>query len=327
MDSLYHPRKQIAILLFMRKYGRLSIGDTMKKKLQGSISLLLATVIWGSAFVAQSVGMDHVGPFTFQAIRCAMAAVGLLAVIAVFDLGKKDGQNFFARFADRKLWLGGLFSAIPLCIAVNLQQIGIVYTDAGKSAFLTAMYIIFVPLIGILLKRRPSPMIPISVVLAVVGLYFLSCAGATTVNIGDICLLICAVAFAVQITVIDHYAPHVDPLRLNCLQSAFCALGSAVIMLFTETPTLAGIQGSWWPMCYAGFLSMGAAYSLQIIGQKHLEPGAASLIMSLESVFAAICGFLFLQEIMTTWELLGCFLVFIAVILSQIPVKTKTVRS
>lgn len=307
----------------MQEYDRLSPGDDMKKKLQGSISLLLATVIWGSAFVAQSVGMDHVGPFTFQAIRCAMATVGMLAVILVFDLGKKDSKNFLTRFTDRKLWLGGLFSAIPLCLAVNLQQVGIVYTDAGKSAFLTAMYIIFVPLIGILLKRRPSPVIPVSVVLAVAGLYFLSCAGASMVNIGDICLLVCAVAFAVQITVIDHFAPHVDPLRLNCLQSAFCAVGSVVIMLFTETPTLSGIRGSWWPMCYAGFLSMGAAYSLQIIGQKHLEPSTASLIMSLESVFAAVFGFLFLQEVMTVWELLGCLLVFVAVILSQIPVPIK----
>jgi len=326
MGILYHHTKQIAILLFFLKCDKFSNGDIMKRKLQGSISLLLATVIWGSAFVAQSVGMDHVGPYTFQAIRCAMAAVGLLAVIAIFDLGKKDGRNFFTRFSDKKLWLGGIFSAIPLCVAVNLQQIGIIYTDAGKSAFLTAMYIIFVPLIGIFLKRRPSPMIPVSVLLAVVGLYFLSCAGASSVNIGDICLIICAVAFAVQITVIDRFAPDVDPLRLNFLQSAFCALGSAVIMVFTETPTLAGIRGSWWPMCYAGFLSMGAAYSLQIIGQKYLEPSTASLIMSLESVFAAIFGFLFLQEVMTVWELLGCLLVFVAVILSQIPIK-KAVRS
>ena len=298
-------------------------GDFMKQKFSGIVSLLLATVIWGSAFVAQSIGMDHVGPYTFQAIRCAMACIGLLVVIAFFDITKRDGKNFFSRFSDRNLWLGGLFSAIPLCLAVNLQQMGIVYTDAGKSAFLTAMYIIFVPLIGILLKRRPSPMIPVSVLIAVVGLYFLSCAGADTINLGDICLLLCAVAFAVQITVIDRYAPYVDPLRLNCLQSGFCALGSAAIMLFTETPTLSGIQGSWWPMCYAGFLSMGAAYSLQIIGQKKLEPAGASLIMSLESVFAAVFGWLILNEQMTVNETLGCVLVFLAVILSQIPIKVK----
>ena len=298
----------------------------MKKNLLGSISLLLATVIWGSAFVAQSVGMDHVGPYTFQAIRCAMAAIGLVPVIAIFDAGKNDGKNFISRFADKKLWMAGVLAGIPLCFAANLQQIGILYTDAGKSAFLTAMYIIFVPLIGIFLKRRPSPMIPVCVLLAAIGLYFLSCAGVSGINIGDICLLLCALAFAVQITVIDRFAQIVDPLRLNCIQAGVCAAGSALVMLFTEAPTLYGIAGSWWPMCYAGFLSMGVAYSLQIIGQKHLDPAPASLIMSLESVFAALSGWLFLQETMTFEESVGCILVFLAVILSQIPINMTKKR-
>ena len=298
----------------------------MKKKLLGSVSLLLATVIWGSAFVAQSVGMDHVGPYTFQAIRCAMAAIGLVPVIAIFDAGKNDGKNFISRFADKKLWMAGVLAGIPLCFAANLQQIGILYTDAGKSAFLTAMYIIFVPLIGIFLKQRPSPMIPVCVLLAAIGLYFLSCAGVSGINIGDICLLLCALAFAVQITVIDRFAQIVDPLRLNCIQAGVCAAGSALVMLFTETPTLDGIAGSWWPMCYAGFLSMGVAYSLQIIGQKHLDPAPASLIMSLESVFAALSGWLFLQETMTFEESVGCILVFLAVILSQIPINMTKKR-
>ena len=298
----------------------------MKKNLLGSISLLLATVIWGSAFVAQSVGMDHVGPYTFQAIRCAMAAIGLVPVIAIFHAGKNDGKSFISRFADKKLWTAGVLAGIPLCFAANLQQIGILYTDAGKSAFLTAMYIIFVPLIGIFLKRRPSPMIPVCVLLAAIGLYFLSCAGVSGINIGDICLLLCALAFAVQITVIDRFAQIVDPLRLNCIQAGVCAAGSALVMLFTETPTLDGIAGSWWPMCYAGFLSMGVAYSLQIIGQKHLNPAPASLIMSLESVFAALSGWLFLQETMTFEESVGCILVFLAVILSQIPINMTKKR-
>lgn len=298
----------------------------MKKNLLGSISLLLATVIWGSAFVAQSVGMDHVGPYTFQAIRCAMAAIGLVPVIAIFDAGKNDGKSFISRFADKKLWMAGVLAGIPLCFAANLQQIGILYTDAGKSAFLTAMYIIFVPLIGIFLKRRPSPMIPVCVLLAAIGLYFLSCAGVSGINMGDICLLLCALAFAVQITVIDRFAQIVDPLRLNCIQAGVCAAGSALVMLFTEAPTLYGIAGSWWPMCYAGFLSMGVAYSLQIIGQKHLDPAPASLIMSLESVFAALSGWLFLQETMTFEESVGCILVFLAVILSQIPINMTKKR-
>ncbi len=295
----------------------------MKQQLRGSLYLLLATVVWGSAFVAQSVGMDHVGPFTFQAIRCAMGAIGLLPVIFLFDLKSKCTRGFFSQFMDRQLWKASLCCALPLLAAINLQQIGLVYTDAGKSAFITAMYIVFVPVFGLFLKKKMSPTVPISVALAVVGLYFLSCVGVTSVNIGDLCLAGCAIAFAVQILLIDKYAPQVDPLRLNCLQAAICAAGSAIIMIFTETPTIAGIRGSWWEMCYTGFLSMGVAYSLQIMGQKHLEPTLASLIMSMESIFAILCGCLILHERMTCWEILGCILVFSAVVLSQIPIPQK----
>ena len=298
----------------------------MKNRLQGSLLLLFTTVIWGSSFVAQSVGMDHVEPFTFQAIRCGLAVIGLLPIIWIADQGKHDGKTFMQRFTDKTLLKAGLFCGIPLFFAVNLQQIGIVYTDSGKAAFITAMYIVFVPILGLLLKRKPSPMVPVSVAIAVVGLYCLSCVGVTEVNKGDGYLLCCAVAFAVQILVVEKYALAVDGLRLNCLQALFCSIGSTIIMLLTESPTISGIQGSWWPMCYSGFLSMGAAYSLQILGQKKLESAPASLIMSLESVFAVLFGWLFLQEILTFWEALGCLLVFTAVILSQIPLPLKKTK-
>ena len=295
----------------------------MKKQLQGSFSLLLAVIIWGSTFVAQSMGMDHVGPFTFQAIRCGLGAIGLLPVIFLFDRKKNDGKNFLTRFADKQLWKAAVCCAIPLFFAANLQQLGIVSTNAGKSAFLTAMYIVFVPLIGLTFRKKPSPMVPFAVGIAVIGLYFLSCYGVTNINIGDIYLIGCAVAFAFQIIFVDKYANSVDPLRLNCLQAALCAIGSAIVMFLTETPTMSGIRESWWGMCYAGFLSMGAAYTLQILGQKNVEPTLASLIMSLESVVAVLCGALFLHEQLTLWETIGCVLVFTAVVLSQIPAKFK----
>ena len=295
----------------------------MKKRLSGSIFLLLATIIWGSAFVSQSVGMDHIGPYTFQAIRCAMAALGLLPFIWLFDRKKQDGKTFLSRFCDKRLWLAGICCAIPLCAAVNLQQVALIWTDAGKAGFLTAMYILFVPILGLFIKRRPSSMIPVCVVLGMVGLYFLSWNGNMTIATGDLLLLGCAVAFAVQILFVDHFAPTVDPLRLNCLQAGLCGIGSAIIMFCTETPTMDGIGAAMLPMYHAGFLSMGAAYSLQIIGKKHLDPAPASLIMSLESVFAAIFGWIILNEQMSATELLGCVLVFAAVILSQIPIKTK----
>lgn len=295
----------------------------MKKQLRSSALLLFATIIWGCAFVAQRSGMDHIGPFTFQAIRCLLAVVGLIPVIAIFDIFKKDGKNFFSRWADKKLWKAGLLCGLPLFLACNLQQLGLVDVDAGKSGFLTAMYIVFVPLMGIFLKKKPSVLVPVSVVLAVVGLYFLCCVNGFQIQLGDLMLLGCAVMFAVQILFVDLFAQSVDALRLNAIQAAVCAVLSAIIMFFTEQPTWRSIVNCTVPLCYTGFLSMGMGYALQIIGQKHLETTAASLIMSLESVFAVLSGALILKEIMTGWEILGCVLVFAAVILSQIPVPVR----
>jgi drug/metabolite transporter (DMT)-like permease len=293
----------------------------MKNQLRGSLSLLLATIIWGSTFVAQSVGMDHIGPFTFQAVRCGIGVLAMLPVILLTDRFKHDGKTFCSRWKSRQLWTAGILCGIPLFLACNLQQLGIVDTDAGKSAFLTAMYIVIVPILGIFLKRKPSTMIPISVALAVLGLYFLSFAGVPQVSRGDLLLLACALMFAIQITVVDRYVNFVDALRLNLIQALVCTVLSSIVMFLTEMPTFKSLLDCWLPLCYAGFLSMGAAYSLQIIGQKHLEPAAASLIMSLESVFAVLCGCLILKERLTLSETLGCILVFVAVVLSQIPIK------
>ena len=175
----------------------------MKKRICGTLMLLMCTVIWGLAIVAQSVGMDHVGPFTFQAVRCFLAVLGLLPICIVFDRFKNDGKTFISRWKDKNLWKAGFLCGIPLFLACNLQQLGLVDTDAGKSAFLTAMYIIIVPILGIFLKRKPSKMIPVCVVLATAGLYCLSCVGVTKINIGDVLLLGCAFAFAVQIIMIN----------------------------------------------------------------------------------------------------------------------------
>jgi len=295
----------------------------MKKQIQGSLFLLIGTLIWGTAFVAQSVGMDYIGPFTFQAVRCGLAAVGLLPVIWLFDRSLPGGKSFLQRWKDNRLWKAGIFCGIPLFIACNLQQLGIVDTDAGKSAFLTAMYIVIVPVLGIFLKKKPSVMVPISVALAVCGLYCLSCVGVTKISTGDLMLIACALMFAVQILCVDHFAANTDALRMNAIQAAVCAVLSGIVMLFTEKPSMGAIWDCWFPLAYAGFLSMGVAYSLQIIGQKDIEPAAASLIMSLESVFAVLFGCLLLRETMTFWEVTGCVLMFLAVVLSQIPVPIK----
>ena len=285
--------------------------------------MLLATIIWGSAFVSQSIGMEHIGPFTFQAVRCLLAVLGLLPVILIADRFQKDGKTFFSRWADPKLWKTGLLCGIPLFLACNLQQVGLVDTDAGKSGFLTAMYIVIVPVFSIFLKRKPTIMVPISVSLAVAGLYCLSCVGVTQISTGDLLTIGCAFMFALQIIFVDIFAKDMDALRLNAIQAFVCAVLSALVMLFTEQPTWQTVSACWLPLAHAGFLSMGAAYSLQILGQKELEPTAASLIMSLESVFAVIFGAWILSERMTPWESTGCILMFIAVVLSQIP-TTKT---
>lgn len=293
----------------------------MKYKLRGSLALAFATIIWGSAFIAQSVGMEHIGPITFQAARCGLGAIFLLPVIFVFD---QDKKSYWKKWADPKLWRTGFFCGCALFVAADLQQVGLVYTTAGKAGFITAMYIVLVPILGLIFRKNPPATIWFSVFLAVAGLYLLSCAGVSKINIGDILMLGGALGFAVQITLIDRLAGDLDGLRLNCVQALVCSLLSAVVMAFTETPTISGILDCALPIGYAGILSMGVAYSLQIVGQKHLDPTPASLIMSLESVVAALCGWMFLNEKMTLVELCGCVLVFTAVILSQLPEKKKT---
>lgn len=293
----------------------------MKKQFAGTLSLFFATLIWGSAFIAQSVGMDLIGPFTFQTIRCGLAVLFLIPMAFVFDLGKCAMAVSAQKWLSGDLWKAGIICGCALFVAASLQQIGLVYTDAGKAGFITAMYIVLVPVLGLFLKRKPPKSTVFSILLAVVGLYLLSCMGVTEINKGDLYLMGCALAYAVQITCIDRFAGAVDGIRLNCIQALVVTVLSVPFMLFTETIDMANISACTLPLCYAGVMSMGIAYSLQIVGQKHLEPTTASIIMSLESVIAALCGWLILHERMSGWELLGCGLVFGAVVLSQIPVE------
>ena len=295
----------------------------MKKQLKGSLALLCGTFIWGSAFIAQSVGMDLIGPFTFQAIRCALAVIFLFLMTLFFDF-KIGMTKSLAKWKNKQLWIAGGVCGAALFVAASLQQVGLIYTDPGKAGFLTAMYIVLVPMLGIFIHKKPGLNAVFSVALALVGLYLLSFMGVTTINVGDLLMIGCALAFAVQILLIDRFAQDLDGLRLNCVQALVVAVLSLPWMLLTEELDMNNILACWLPLCYAGILSMGVAYSLQIIGQKSLEPTTASLIMSLESVFAVLSAWLILNERLAPWELSGCILVFAAVILSQIPVKLKS---
>ena len=290
----------------------------MSKQLKGSLSILLATVIWGSTFVAQSVGVDHVGPFTFLSLRCFLAVAMLLLVLFL-----RNRKDFIKILTDPRLWKAGIPCGVALFAATALQQIGLIYTTAGKGGFITTMYIIMVPILGLFLKQKPPKMVGISVVIAAVGLYLISGAGFTAVNIGDVLMLLCAVAFAVQILIMDRVAGELNSMALNMSQALVCAVVSGVCALIFDDTTWQGILDCWFPLCWAGIMSMGIAYTLQIVGQKSIEPTTASLLMSFESVFAAISGALLLGEKFTLTEGIGCALVFGAIMLTQIPLNSK----
>ena len=295
----------------------------MKEQIKGSLALLSATVIWGFAFIAQSVGMDLIGPFTFQAARCLLAVIFLIPLAFLLDLGKCSVKESAAKWCNPRLWKASILCGCALFVAASLQQIGLIYTDAGKAGFITAMYIVLTPVLGLFLGRKVARGTAFSVLIAVVGLYMLSCMGVTEINKGDLYIMGCALAFAVQINCIDHFAPGLDGFRMNCIQALTVTVLSIPFAVLTETVDPGNLLACWGPLCFAGCLSMGLAYSFQIVGQKAIEPTAASLIMSLESVFAALGGWWLLKERMSAIELTGCGLVFAAVIISQLPEKQK----
>lgn len=284
--------------------------------------LLTAAVIWGLAFVAQSVGVDHMAPMTFQFCRSFTAVLTLVPIVLIADRKAQDGKNFFTRFRDKRLLLGGLFCGLGMFLGNAFQQVGLVYTSPGKSGFITAMYIVLVPLLGLFLHQKVRGRIWISVALAVLGLYFLSISGATSINIGDLLTFGCALFFAIQITCIDRVSPYVDCLRLSLLQTLVTCILSFISMLLREGFDLSALPSCTVPILYTGILSMGIAYTLQIAGQKKASNVAlASLILSLESVFSALFGWLILKIALSPRELFGCCLVFAAIVLAQLPAK------
>jgi drug/metabolite transporter (DMT)-like permease len=288
--------------------------------LKSNLYLITAALIWGFAFVAQSVGLAHVGPFTFNAIRCVIGSLVLLPII--FINNKKIKKNGSAQKGSVKLLvLSGVLCGLILCVASALQQYGLMHTTVGKSGFITALYIVLVPILGIFFKKRAGLLVWASVAIAVVGMYFLCISENTAVNIGDIYTLLCAVAFAFHIIAIDYFAPKVDGVTLSCIQFFVCAVASAAMMpIFGEYPKMENILAAWIPLLYAGALSCGIAYTFQILGQRNTNPTVASLILSFESVFALLGGILLLKETPQLRELFGSLLMFCAVVLSQIKI-------
>lgn len=296
----------------------------MKQQIKSSLILLLTATIWGVAFVAQSVGMEYIGPFTFNAIRCVLGGMVLIPVILVLKKKKETGAENQEKEDKKTLWTGGIACGVILCIASNLQQFGIMEASVGKSGFFTALYIVMIPVIGIFIGKRPEIKLWFCVALAVVGMYLLCMKdGSFTIERADIMLLLCALAFSFHILVVDYFSPKVDGVKMSCIQFFVCGVLSAVGMLFTETPDISNIQAAWLPLLYAGLLSCGVGYTLQIVGQKGINPVIASLIMSLESVISALAGWVILGQVLSPKEILGCILMFVAIIITQIPIGNK----
>lgn len=303
---------------------------------------MLTSFIWGSAFVAQSSGMDYVGPYTYNMARNVLAFLFLIPVIYV--IGKKkgvtdnigsgtgideaasEGANWKSiLLPDRTTLVGGIYCGLVMAVASSLQQIGITMTTAGKAGFITALYIILVPLMGVFIGKKIPRIIWFCVVLATAGFYLLCVKEGFSISKGDILVLFCSVGFSVHIMTIDHFTSKgVDGVKMACVQFAVAAIVMTPVMFLLENPSVSGLFSAWMTIAYAGILSSGVGFTLQIVAQKDTDPTTATLIMSLESVFAAVSGCLFLNEVLLSKEILGCILVFVAVILAQIPLPVKS---
>ncbi|MBQ7045188.1 MAG: DMT family transporter [Clostridia bacterium] len=296
----------------------------MKNKFGSALMLLLAAFIWGIAFVAQKEGTQNVGPFTFNGVRMILGSVALLPVIAIMNLkNKKSGVTAKTQGSKKDLFIGGALCGGILFTASSFQQLGLTLgADAGTSGFITALYIVLVPVVSVFFKKNPGLRVWISIIIALVGLAFLCLTSDLSFKLADLLVVVCAFCFTAHILVISYFSPKVDGVKLSCIQFFVCGVLSLITMAFLETPDVNDILNAYVPILYTGILSSGVAYTLQIIGQKNLDPSVASILMSFESVFAVLAGLVW-GETLTLLQSFGCVLMFIAIILTQLPVKAK----
>lgn len=290
-----------------------------------SFLLFLAAFIWGVAFVAQSVGMDYMGPCTFNGARFLMGSVVLMPLV-IFRRRKKRAENGKGQETgkDRKsVVAGGICCGLVLCFASLCQQVGILYTTVGKAGFITTLYIIIVPIMGIFLKKKVSGKVWIGALLAAFGMYLLCMSERLALSRGDAYVFICAILFSIHILVIDYFSPKVDGVELSCIQFLTAGIICSGLALLLEKPVLQNFIDGMIPLAYAGIMSCGVAYTLQVVGQKDTDPTIASLILSMESVISVLAGWVILGQELNSRELFGCALVFGAVILVQLPERKK----
>lgn len=324
-----------------------------KIQMRQSLLLLLTATIWGVAFVAQSVGMEYVGPLTFSCVRSLLGGIVLIPCIwflgrherashpgreiSQYEAGKSQGERAVQKEkgkrdkgADRELLAGGMICGLLLCLASNFQQFGIAHTSVGKAGFITALYIVIVPILGLLFHKKCRPLIWLGVCLAVAGLYFLCMAGGDAqaaagqifpgipIGKGDFLVFICALLFSGHILAIDYFTERVDGVKMSFIQFWVCGIVSGIGMFLAEEPHFPAILMAWKELLYAGVMSCGVAYTLQIVGQKGMDPTVASLILSLESVISALAGLFILGQKLSGAEILGCILMFAAIVLAQL---------
>jgi len=292
-------------------------------KYKGQIALILAAVVWGSAFIFQKMGMDHIGPFTFGAFRFILGSLPLLLVIYIAgrlnDLKPLEERREITPWKDKTLLMGGLLCGLGSFAGASLQQIGLVYTTAGKAGFLTSLDIIIVPFFMLFLRQKVSKITWLGVAIALFGAWMLSVTEGFTIEIGDAFVMGCALAYSFQIMFIDYYAERVDVLKLSFLQFMLTGILSLVFALFLENIDMQAVLACAGPIAYVAFMEVTLAFTLQVVGQKYTSAASAAIIMSLESPFAVLCGALFLGEIMSGRELTGCVIMFAAFIITQIP--------
>lgn len=303
---------------------------TKEIPLKNSLYLLLTATIWGIAFVAQSVGMEYLGPFTFNSVRCLIGGAVLLPLIwvrekkAVWIQASDTAEQ--KRIRKKNLVSGGICCGLLLFLASNFQQFGIQYTTVGKAGFITACYIVIVPVLGLFLGKKCSPFLWAAVFLALTGLYLLCITDGFSIGLGDLLVLVCALLFSFHILVIDHFSPLADGVKMSCIQFFICGILSGIAALFTESLEVSALFDAWVPLLYAGVLSCGVAYTLQIVGQRGMNPTVASLILSLESCISVLAGWILLGQKLSSREIFGCAVMFAAIVLAQLPQKRRTAQ-
>ncbi len=290
-----------------------------RKAIRSGFLLLLAAFIWGIAFVAQSVGMEHLGPFSFGMARFFLGSIVLLPLVA---FRRKQNRKKGITPAGKKItWIAGICCGLALGVATSFQQMGLKYTTVGKAGFITTLYIIIVPILGVFLKKKVRGRVWICAGIAAVGMYLLCMSESLHIDKGDLLVFVCAILFSIHILVIDYFSPLADGVEISCIQFLIAGVFSLIMMMLFEHPQITDFTASWLPIAYAGIMSSGVAYTLQIIGQKDMDPTAASLLLSMESTFSVLAGWVILNQKLTLRELAGCVLMFIAVILVQLPEK------